>query len=198
MGRLWIIAALVIVAVLVTSQFAIPGIAESGIEDRLTEAGGEADVSVSAVPAARLLFDDGDRLEIDASGLDLDLDQETEVFDRLDGFGEVEIAIRDFTAGPMRIETFELSRRDSDPYRLTSIGQASPADLVEVGADSLGLPGGGLAGLLLDNEPVPIELDMELTESDGELEVVSGGGTVAGISTGILGELITEAIVARL
>ncbi|MGH2953859.1 MAG: hypothetical protein ACRDK9_07535 [Solirubrobacterales bacterium] len=197
MRRLWIAAAVVLVA-LVASQLAIPGLAASEVEDRLTENGGEADASASAFPALRLLFGDGDRLDVEASGLALELGRETEAFDRLDGFGEVEIAIADFAAGPISVERFELIRDGSAPYRLTSSGEASPAELVELGAESLGLPGGGLAGLAFDDQPVPVELDMELASEDGEVEVVSGEGTIAGISTGVLGELITEAIVSRL
>ncbi len=39
---------------------------------------------------------------------------------------------------------------------------------------------------------------MELTSADGRLDVVSGGGTVAGIPTGPLAQLITSAIVVRI
>jgi hypothetical protein len=198
MRRWWMPVAAIAIALLVVSQFAIPGLAESEVEDRLTEGGGEAEASVSALPAVRLLFGDGDRLEVEGSGLLLDLDRETEVFDRLDGFGEVEISIADFEAGPISVRNFELARDGSGPYRMVSSGAASPAELVELGAESLGLPGGGLAGLAFDDRPVSVELDMELESAGGELEVVSGESTVAGISTGVLGEVITEAIVSRL
>lgn len=194
----WTIAAAIVLVVLVVSQFAIPGLAASAVEDRLTEAGGDADVSVSALPAARLLFDDGDRLEIDASGLDLELNEDQDVFDRLEGFGEVEVAITDFTAGPISIRTFELARDGSAPYRLVSRGKASPADMVELGAESLGLPGGGLAGLAFDDRQVPVVLDMELTSENGEVQVVSGEGTIAGVPTGAIGELVAETIVSQL
>jgi hypothetical protein len=45
---------------------------------------------------------------------------------------------------------------------------------------------------------VPVRLDMELTSEDGRIQVVSGGGTVAGVPTGPLAELITSAVVIRL
>jgi hypothetical protein len=198
MRRWWKPVAAIAVALLVVSQFAIPGLAESEVEDRLTEGGGDVDASVSALPAVRLLFGAGDRLEVEGSELDLELDLDTDAFDRLDGFGAVEISIADFEAGPISVRSFELARDGSGPYRLLSSGMASPAELVELGAESLGLPGGGLAGLAFDDEPVPVELDMELESADGQPEVVSGESTIAGISTGVLGELITEAIVSRL
>ena len=47
-------------------------------------------------------------------------------------------------------------------------------------------------------EPIPIELDMELASEDGRLRVVSGSGTVAGMPTGPLAELLSSAIVVRI
>ncbi len=60
--------------------------AEHRIEDRLTDGGGTADVSLHAFPAARLLFGDGTKLSVTGSGLDLGLQQQSNVFDKLDGF----------------------------------------------------------------------------------------------------------------
>jgi hypothetical protein len=199
----WAIAVISAVAlILVASQLLVPGIAASEVEDRLTEGGGEADVSVSAFPAARLLFDDGSRFELRASDLRLDLSERLEVFDRLDGFGEVDISIDDFIAGPLEISAFTLTRSGDNPYHLTSMGMASPAELVDLGADQLGLPGGDLLGGLTDvalgAAPVPIELDMDLVSGEDGIEVISGGSTVAGIPTGPIGELVASAIVARL
>ena len=46
--------------------------------------------------------------------------------------------------------------------------------------------------------PVRFVLDMPLTSETGRVQVVSGGGTVAGVPTGSLAELITSAIVIQL
>jgi hypothetical protein len=199
----WAIALITaVVLILVASQLLVPGIAERQTEDRLTAGGGSASVSLSAFPALRLLFDDGSRFEARGSGLDIELDQRVDVLDRLDGFSEVDVLIDDLVAGPLDVARFQLTRDGSDPYHLLSSAQASPAALVDLGADALGLPGGdlfgGLAGQALGDAPVPIELDMDLVSSDEGIEVTSGGSTVAGIPTGPIGELITSAIVARL
>ncbi len=61
MARWLGIAALVLIALAGASQFVIPPLAEKRIEDRLTDGGGTATASVSAFPAARLFFGDGDR-----------------------------------------------------------------------------------------------------------------------------------------
>lgn len=198
-----IVAGAAVAVLLVASQLLLPGLAEREVEDRLTEGGGEADVSVSAIPAARLLFDDGDRFQVTASGLDLDLDERIEVFDRLDGFGEVDVAVTDTDAGPFAVESFALTRMAPAPYRLVSSSTTTAADLAAYSAATFGFAG-PLAGIALDevfetaDATIPIELDMALTSDGGRIEVVGGGGTIAGFPAGPLAELITAAIVVRL
>lgn len=203
MARRLGIAALVLIVLAGVSQFVIPPLAEKGIEDRLTDGGGAAEVSLEAFPAARLLFGDGERIAVSGSGLDLDLEQEADVFESLDGFDRVDVSLTDFRAGPFAVASFDLARpAPSAPYRLVSSSRAIPADLAEYGASTLGLPGGpllrSLTGLALGNRPVPVELDMELQSDGGRLVVVSGGSTIAGIPTGPLAQLITAAVVVRL
>lgn len=201
--RIALIALLgVVVVAAVATQLILPGVAERQTENRLTANGGFADVSVSAFPALRLLFNDGSRLEVEGTGLHIEIDGRTEVFDRLDGFETVDVTIDEFTTGPFAIESFTLTRESPAPYRLRSRGSASPAQVVDYGLDRLGLPGGallgGLAASAVGNRALPFSLDMELESSDGEISVVSGGGSVAGIPAGPLAQVITAAIVQRL
>src|SRR3954454_6032053 len=65
--RLGIPLLAVLLAVLVILQFALPPFAEHRVENRLTEHGGKADVSLSAFPALRLLFGSGKDLSVDAT-----------------------------------------------------------------------------------------------------------------------------------
>jgi len=193
-----------VVALAVASQFVVPPLAEHRIEDRLTDQGGTATVSVAAFPAVRLLFDDGDRLSVSGTGLNLTLQEQADAFDRLDGFDRVDVSLRDFRAGPFAVRSFELARSGSSaPYHLTSSSRATPGDIANYGASRLGLPGGPLLGFLADqalggNRTVPVDLDMQLRSDGGRLVVVSGGGSVAGLPTGPLAELITSAIVVQL
>ena len=196
------LVAAAVAVLLVAAQFIVPGIGEGQIEDRLTENGGSATVKLSAMPAIRLLWGDGDRLEVQGSELDLDLSDNPEVFDRLDGFGDVDVALSDFRAGPFDVTSFSLSRDGDGPYTVQSASTTTTAELVDFGVDNLGLPGGGLLGFFAEqattDRPIPISLDMEMESDDGRVRVVSGGGTVAGFPTGPLAELITAAIVVRL
>ena len=205
MPRWGILVAGVAIFVVVASQILVPSLGERRVEDRLTERGGSAEVTLGAFPAARLLFSDGERFEVEARDLDLALDQEARVFDRLDGFSLVEVSIEDSVAGPFELDSFRLSREDEGPYRLVSSGVTTVSGLVDAGFDTVELPGESLADLILnqlfgeaDDAEVPVELDAELTSEDGRVRVVSGGGTVAGFETGPLAELISSAIVVQL
>src|SRR5215218_6454202 len=198
------IAALVLLALLGISQLVIPPIYEHRLEDRLTSAGGSADVSMSAFPAARLLFGDGSRIAVTGGGLDLTEESTSgDVFSRLDGYDRVAVNLENLRAGPFRLATFDLTRAGPDaPYRLVTRGGTTPTDLASFGASQAGLPGGPLlaylGGQVLGHDPIPIHLDMDLESNGGRIMVTGGTGTVAGIPTGPLAELITSVVIVQL
>lgn len=193
-----------VVFLLVSSQLLVPAIGERRVADRLTENGGTADVTIGAIPALRLLWGNGERFQVSARDLDLDLKRPEPVLDRLDGFSIVDIAIDSSKAGPLSIDNFRLTRDGDAPYHLVSSGQTSLKDLVDYGIQGVQLPGTGIldelfGGLLGPSDSqLPVDLDMKLTDDGGRVHVVSGGGTIDGIPTGPLAELITSAIVVRL
>jgi len=83
--------AVVIAVVALGSQIAIPAYVSSKVEDRLTANGGSAHVEVRATPAVRLIDGGGDRIKIRGKDLRFVLPtQNADVFDRLDGFDEVD------------------------------------------------------------------------------------------------------------
>ena len=198
------LAILILTTLLAGAQLLVPGIGERQIENRLTEGGGEADVRLSATPAARLFLGDGDRIEVSGSNLDLDLETEDpRVLDRLDGFAEVHVDLEDFRAGPFDVRSFEMTREGDGPYSVRSRSTTTPADLVDYGAGALGLAGGPLLRFFagrapLGSRPIPISVEMEMESDDGRIKVVSGSGTVAGYPTGPLAQFITAVIVVRL
>src|SRR5688500_13791033 len=202
-ARIALIAAAAVAVLLVVAQFVVPPWAESRIEDRLTEGGGEASASVDAVPAAKLLIGDGDSLDVTGSGLDLEIDPEEEVFKRLDGFDSVDIELDDFRAGPFDVDTFALARDGSSIYTMQSQLTTTGSALLQYGAERLGVPGSSLLPLITgDSEDatvtVPVDLDMELESDDGRIIVTGGTGEVAGYPAGPLAELITAAIVVQI
>jgi hypothetical protein len=202
-GRVAIIVAIVLAALLVAAQFVLPPLAEDRVADRLTENGGSAEVSIEAFPAGLLLLSHGDEIDVNGEGLDIELDEDPEVLSRLDGFDRVHVALQDSRVGPFEIASFELSRDGSGPYAVVSSSTTTAAGLAGYGADQLGIGGGPLIEFFASrvgeaNRPIPVELDLEMESDDGRVQVVSGGGTVAGYPTGPLAELITSAIVIRL
>jgi hypothetical protein len=204
MLRRLLIVALVLLALLGISQLVIPPIAEHRVEDRLTAAGGTANVSMSAFPAARLLFGNGSRITITGSGLDLTEQQESgAVFSHLDGYDRVAVNLDHFRAGPFQLGSFDLTRAGPDaPYHLVARGRTTPTDLASYGASQLGLPGGPLLSFLgdevLGRKFIPIALDMEMESDGGRVVVTAGTGTIAGIPTGPLAELVTSVVVVQL
>jgi hypothetical protein len=208
MRRELVIGAIVlIVALAVVSQLALPRFAADRVADRLTAGGGTAQVSISAFPAIRLLFGDGDRLDVSGRGLVLPVNgEQTGTLSRLDGFDQVSVRLIDVKAGPVTVRRFVLTRDGSDPYRLRSTASTSLSDLAGFGGGELGGFLGRLALRLGAREalgsaarrPIPVELDMKLADEGGRVVVVGGSGSVAGIPTGPLAELITSAIVVRL
>jgi hypothetical protein len=204
MARRLGIVVVVLLALLGISQLVIPPIVEHRIQDRLTAGGGSADVSVSAFPAARLLFGDGSRITVTGNGLDLTAQgQSGTVFSHLDGYDTVAVSLDHFRAGPFQLASFELTRPGpAAPYHLVTRGRTTPTDLASFGASRLGLPGGPLLSYfgnqLLGRNFIPIRLDMSVQSDGGRIVVTSGTGTIAGLPTGPLAELITSVVVVQL
>jgi hypothetical protein len=170
---LWLAAILVVVAVV--AQFALPAIAANRIADRLTADGGSASVGMSAFPAVRLLFGDGDRISVRGENLTLTPSSDrASALGRLNGFGHVDVRLTDSTISPISLRTLELRRDGTTPYWLRATAYSS-----------------------LGAVAIPINLDMRLTNDGGRLVVVSGTGSIAGIPTGPLAQLITSAIAIR-
>ena len=109
----WVIAALALAGiVLVATQIFIPRIAENQTEDRLTKDGGTASVEIDAVPALRLLFDDGDKLKVDAEEVNIPIDDiQGKSFKELDGFDEVDVRLALSNVGPFFAENVEIIHR---------------------------------------------------------------------------------------
>jgi hypothetical protein len=199
--------AVAVVALLaVASQLLLPGYLEGRVEDRLTRRGGSAEVSLSAFPAARLLADHGSEISISGGELTIDLTARNQhVFDRLDGFDRVDVRLSRLNAAPFDVDSFRLRRHgEGSHYAFQLTGSTSGRALADFAARRLaGALGGLLGGLAADALPasgraIPFSFDLELASSNGSARVVAGGGSLAGIPTGPLGELIANAVISRL
>ena len=208
MRRNAIVTVAVVIALLALgSQLAIPAYVSSEVEDRLTEKGGSAHVEVHAFPAVGLIGGRGG--SIDIRGRDLTFDFPTEnadVFDRLDGFDEVDAELTRVRTGPFRVERFELSRADRNGnYRMVMQASATPGELGQYAATQVGGPLGGFLGrfagnglLPFGNDPIPVSIDAVVRSDSGRAQVVSSSGDVAGLDVGPLAATLATAVAKRL
>ncbi len=111
MYRWGLVAGGLLVFLAVASQILVPSLGERKIEERLTEGGGSAEVTLGAFPAARLLFSDGERFEVSARDLDLELDRREQVFERLDGFSDRRCHGRRLDRGAIRARELRAAPR---------------------------------------------------------------------------------------
>ncbi len=200
-----LIGAGVVVLLVSLTQLLLPAFFAMKVEDRLTEDGGSASVDIAAAPAWRLLRDRGDRISVEASGLRLSIDAEDPVLDRLDGFEEVEIVLRDVGTGPLENRLVSIKRgRGQDLYALQLEGSTTPKDLAVYAARQVGGFFGSLATRLaagdgdIADRDVPISLNVEMRSNDGEPEVVDSNASIDGIPIGPLAEAIVRAVASRL
>lgn len=194
------------VALLAACQLALPGLAESKVRDRIERNGGTARVSISAFPAPRLLFGDGDSLKVSGSGLEVDVNRRERVLQRLDGFDSVDVRLTRLDADPLVVRSFVLQRADGEHgYRVRMDAETSPRDV----AGFLGSQAGGLVGGLLGDlaagglpggggERVPLRIRADVESRDGDVQVTSASGSVAGVPAGPLAEVVVEGVARRL
>ena len=205
MRRFAIGLAVGVVALLVLSQLLLPPFLEERVAGRLTEDGGSADVSLSAFPAVRLLWGDGERFQVRARDLTFVPGRGEQVFNRLDGFEEVRVEISGLEVEGVDASRFTLTRlRSGDPYRLSMRGQITGREAIElIGSEAAGPLGGiagGLAGSALPGAgtELPLTVDADLASRGGRAEVARTDATVAGLPAGPIAELVVGAVVKDL
>jgi hypothetical protein len=200
-----LIAVAVLLLALVATQLLVPSYLERRAEKRLTEHGGSAQVNIDAVPALRLLFNDGKRIQVRGQRLDIPLEGERgKVFTDLDRFKEADVRLDRLTAGPLRIARFTLTRTDhGQPYHLAMSATVTGAELSNYMGQAFG-PLGGLMGRIGSalmpgsSAPIPVELDASLTSQHGRAVVQSTNGTIAGLPADPIVATLASAIADRL
>jgi hypothetical protein len=192
------------------TQLVIPGFVERNVESSLEERsdGGEAIVDVKALPAVRLLWGSGDRMEVRGRGLQIDIAERTDdPLGKLDGFDEVDIDLTDLTAGPVEVQAFSLVKNEDDTsYYLRMEAETTPVALAESVGGQLGgdlgslIAGAGADALLGDGEvDVPIDVEGQVSRADGgAVDVDAVRASVAGVPAGPFAEAMVQAVVERL
>jgi hypothetical protein len=205
MQRIVILTLAIVAVLLVVVQLALPPLLEGHAEGRLTKQGGHADVELSAFPSPRLLFKEGDRLKVRASGIQAPLPDpgSSSTLGDLDGFGSVDVQVTDMRIGPFDVARLTLRRDGDGPYRSALRATITAADFSTFAGATLG--GGlgaflgGLAGGAMPRgqAPIPIDVDAVLRSDGGRVRTVSVNGSVAGLPAGPLVEVLAAALAGR-
>ena len=208
MRRALLYAAAAIVVLLVASQLLVPAYLEHRAEKRLMAKGGHAQVTIDALPAVRLLFNDGSKIKVRGDGLHVDLPGgagNNQVFGELDRFSEADVRLTRMSAGPFAVRQVTIARHGADdPYALVISASVTGRALSSYAGNELAGPVGGLIGKVASGvvpfsaEPIPVEVDANIRSRDGRPEVESVDGSVAGVSAGPLAAAIAAAIADRL
>ena len=200
------VAAAALIILLVATQFALPAIVERRVERELTRNGGHARVHLSALPAPRLLFKEGDSLRVRATGIvtpEAGANGNGGLSD-LDGFDSVDIQVIGLHAGPLTISRLALQRPSAgDAYTVTVQATVTGAALASYAGSQIGggLGGfrGGLAGTARPGTgtEIPIDLTASLESDGGRISATSVEGSIAGVPAGPFVEGLAGAIAGR-
>jgi hypothetical protein len=205
MAILAVVAAALFI-LLIAVQLALPPYVEHRVERELTKNGGHARVHLSALPAARLLFKEGDSLKVRATGIvtpEAGGNGNGGLSD-LDGFDSVDIQVIGLHAGPLTISRLTLKRDAADrPYTATVQATVTGAALASYAGSQIGggLGGflGGLAGTAMPGSgtEIPIDLTATLESNQGRINATSVDGSVAGVPAGPFVEALAAALAGR-
>ena len=199
----WVVAVVAVVVIaLIATQLILPRVGENQVEDRLTKEGGTASVEIDALPAIRLLFDDGDRVRVRAQEVKIPVnDLQGGSFKQLDGFDEVDVRLALSTVGPFFAERVTITRGDGDDvYTFSFRGSTSAAQIGDFALAALPpLLRSALTALAgrAGERDLPIVLNAELRSEGGRARLVSGTGSLAGLpltgfALGIAGSIISR------
>jgi hypothetical protein len=200
------VAAAALIILLVATQLALPRFVEHRVAKELTKSGGHARVHLSALPAPRLLFKEGDSLKVRASGIvtpESGGDGNGGLSD-LDGFDSVDIQVIGLHAGPLTISRLTLQRSTAaGPYTATVQATVTGAALASYAGSQLGGGlGGFLGGLASTAMPgsgteFPIDLTASLESTGGRINATSVEGSIAGLPAGPFVEGLAGALAGR-
>jgi hypothetical protein len=203
MQRFAIRLAIALAALLIVSQFVIPPIAENHLEGSVTEHGGTAKADLSAIPALELLFKHGDKLGLTASNLSVDLNQnQSDVFNQLDNFSQVDITITDSRAGPFTVSHFHVKKTGQHEYDLALAGNGTAGDVARYAGSRLGGTfGQALAGLAASalggfDKPVPFDATMQVDTSGDTPVARNVDGQIAGLPAAPLAQVVANALLS--
>ena len=116
------------------AQLVLPGIAASRLRDRLGRDGTVASVSVSALPAVKLLWGQADHLRVSFSSLHVSTRRTGELLAQTHGVTNIDLSASTVVDGPLTLSDVTLRKRGDEltaaaTLSRAALGQALPAGL---------------------------------------------------------------------
>ena len=103
--------ALILTLAAITTEAALPSVAENRVRDELAGMGVVTDVEISAFPAVMLLFGDVESAAIQMSSATLDVEDMEEMLDKFGGVDALDAEIDTLEAGPFDVASVGLEKR---------------------------------------------------------------------------------------
>lgn len=174
-------AAVLVLALLVLSQVALPVLAEDRLRTELAETGTVTSVHVSAFPALKLLFEKADSVRVRMSSASVGVGDLGDRLASTGRAGEVDFEVAELSLGPLAIRDVSLAKDGDDLVGTASITSADLAAALPV---DLGLqPVESADGALVVEAQVgPVAVRGRLSDSDGTL-VIAPDGLLGGFAS---------------
>lgn len=167
-------AAVIVVALLVLAQVALPRLAERSLRSQLRPTGRVLSVHVSAFPALKLLFHRADDVRVHLADARLGVGDLADRLDTTRDTGSLDARVDRLDLGPLALRDLRLRK---DGSRLDGQASVSQADLESALPVDLGLTPveSGDGALVMRAAVGPVTVRARLSASDGALLIAPDG-----------------------
>jgi hypothetical protein len=189
-GRIALVAAGAVGALLVAGQLFLPSFAESRIEDRLAERGTVANVNVSAFPAVKLLAGEADDVQVRMDSFRAPAGAPGggvgDAFDRIGAAGDLDLSIGKLETGPVTLRDVKITKRGDNVDAKANVPEGDLQGALPPGFDVR--PVAGSDGTLRLEGTVRLlglnaKASARLVAQDGRIVLEPQGGPLAAAAT---------------
>jgi hypothetical protein len=125
------------------AQLLLPGIAASRLRDRLARDGTVASVSVSAVPAVKLLWGQADHLGVSFSSLHVTTRRTGELLAQAHGVTNIDLKASTLVNGPLTLSDVTVRKRGDQLSAAATLSRAALAQALPAGLSAQPIASGG-------------------------------------------------------
>jgi hypothetical protein len=125
------------------AQLLLPGIAASRLRDRLARDGTVASVSVSALPAVKLLWGQADHLRVSFSSLHVSTRRVGELLAQAHGVTNIDLSASTFVDSPLTLSDVTFHKRGGQLNATATLSRAALAQALPAGLSAQPVASGG-------------------------------------------------------